>query len=142
MSSNQGFVVTMGVDLSEFDAALVDVENRTDNVDKAVKKVVKRSYQQIANVARMTLYAVQAITGVIDQVLFSMVEAAVLAYEAIISISVATAGIIPWRAGFQLITAAAILMQARNIALGRTEIAARSAASVQTLRTASMLVGS
>ena len=97
----------------------------------------------IAATSRMVLYAYSAIAGVTDQVLFSMFEASMLAYEAIVAIAtgMASTGILAWKAGFQLVTASAILIQAYRLAHGRTELAQQTNMSIQTLRSATTMIG-
>ena len=140
MASGFDAVAVIGADIEDFENKVGRLEDKIKQIDKAVDNSVKLNVRKLANVARLTLYTIQAITGVLDQVLFSMIEASLLAYEAIVAIATAESLTLvgAFKAGLQFATAIAILVQARNLAKGRADLAARSSGSVQALRTFTM----
>ena len=126
------------IDKSDID----QTEAQGKKVEQEVNKAMERARFNMIATARMVLYAVQAITGVADQVLMSMFEASLLAYEALVAIAAGTAatGVGFLKAGFQMITATAILIQAYNIAQGRQEIATRQSMGLNMLKAATVAI--
>ena len=135
--------VTVGIDFSEIDQEIAKEEIKVDTFKTKVKQIIKNSAASVIQGARLALYTVQAITGSVDQTLFSMMEAGILAFEATVAIATAESLTVvgALKAGLKFAAAIGILVQVNNIRQGKTEIAQRQGQGIAALNAAVTFVG-
>lgn len=135
--------VVVGIDFSEMTHELREQEGKVEQFTNATKRTLIENSRKIIQGARLALYTTQAITGAIDETLFSIMEAGFLVYEELVAIataeSITVVGAI--KAGLTFAAAIGILVQVRNVQRGRDEIAQRQGQGIQAIRAATTFVG-